>query len=240
MKITKISPIAACMVLLALGTPASAHRLDEYLQATTISVAQDKVQAQMRLTPGVAVFRKVFASMDANGDGVLSEAERRAYAERVLGALSLTMDNKRLPLRLVSWKFASVAEMKAGSGEIELAFTAEVPRSAAARILLFENHHQSKIAVYMVNCLVPDDPNIQVTAQRRNYQQSRYELDYTQATPTSSGLSAAGKSIAPGWFGAAALLALPPFVWLWRRGVRTGRTIMPTRTKMASLEEGSV
>ena len=47
---------AAGAILLLAGTPASAHRLDEYLQATTISVEKDRVQAQIRLTPGVAVF----------------------------------------------------------------------------------------------------------------------------------------------------------------------------------------
>ena len=44
----------------------------------------------MRLIPGVAVFSFVLASIDTNGDGVISEAEQRAYAERVLRDVSLT------------------------------------------------------------------------------------------------------------------------------------------------------
>ena len=74
---------ASAMILLA-ATPACAHRLDEYLQATTIALEKDRIQAQIRLTPGVAVFPIVFADIDRDADGVVSAAEQRAYAERVL------------------------------------------------------------------------------------------------------------------------------------------------------------
>lgn len=172
---------AACAILLSVGTPASAHRLDKYLQATTISVEKDRVQAQVRLTPGVAVFRKVLANIDTDADGVISEAEQRAYAERVLRDLSLTIDGDRLRLRLVSSKFAKTEEMKEGRGDIELEFDADVPRGGPNRRLIFENQHQRRIAAYLVNCLVPRDPDIRVTAQNRNYRQSYYRLDYAQA-----------------------------------------------------------
>jgi hypothetical protein len=41
----------------------SAHRLDEYLQTTTFSVEKDRVQAQIRLTPGVTVLPLVLAKI---------------------------------------------------------------------------------------------------------------------------------------------------------------------------------
>ena len=66
--------IAVAAILLCLGGVASAHRLDEYLQATIISVEKDRVQASMRLIPGVAVSSSVIASIDSNGDGVISES----------------------------------------------------------------------------------------------------------------------------------------------------------------------
>jgi hypothetical protein len=172
---------AACAILLSVGTSASAHRLDEYLQATTISVEKDHVQAQIRLTPGVAVFRKVLAKIDTDQDGVISEAEQRAYAERVLRDLSLTIDGDRLRLRLVSSKFGKIEAMREGRGEIQLEFNADLPRGGPRRRLIFENHHQRRIAAYLVNCLVPRDPDIRVTAQNRNYRQSYYRLDYAQA-----------------------------------------------------------
>jgi hypothetical protein len=228
---------AACAILLAIGTPVSAHRLDEYLQATTISVEHGNIHAQMRLTPGVAVLPTVLAAIDTNGDGVLSAAEQRAYADRVLRDLSLTVDGDRLPLRLISWKFPKVTEMKEGLGEIQLEFNADVPHSGRNRRLVFENHHQSRIAVYLVNCLVPRDPDIQVTAQRRNYQQSHYELDYVQAgVLPSSYPSAAGRSGAWRRVGmAAALLLLAPFAWLWWRA-RVGKATIAQKDGLSTHE----
>ena len=44
------------MLLGFLGTiPAFAHRLDEYLQATTVSLDKEHVGLELRLTPGAAV-----------------------------------------------------------------------------------------------------------------------------------------------------------------------------------------
>jgi hypothetical protein len=211
---------AAGAIFLSVGTPTSAHRLDEYLQASTISVEKDRVQAQIRLTPGVAVFPIVLAKIDTDADGVISEAEQRAYAERVLGDLSLTIDGDRLRLRLVSSKFATAEQMKEGRGDIRLKFNADVPRSGLNRRIIFENHHLSPIAVYLVNCLVPCDPDIRVTAQNRNYQQSFYQLDYVQAGLCSGPASFVWWSCAQGWLGTATLLLFAPLSLLWRRRAR--------------------
>jgi hypothetical protein len=164
--------------LLVLAAPGGAHRLDEYLQATMFSVARDHIEAQIRLAPGVAVFPVVMASI---GD------DRKAYAERVLRDLSVTMDGVRLRPTLVSVKFPQMDEMKEGLGEIQIDFRASVPAGGPNRTLVFENHHLAPIAVYLVNALVPRDPAIHVVAQTRNENQSTYRLDYVQdgASPLS-------------------------------------------------------
>ena len=197
---------AAGTMLLSVSTPAFAHRLDEYLQATTISLEKDRVQAQIRLTPGVAVFPIVFASIDSDADGIISEAEQHAYAERVLRDLSLTIDGDRVQLRLVSSRASKVQEMMDGRGEIQLDVDANVPHGGHDRRLVFENHHESPIAAYLVNCLVPSDPDIRVTAQDRNYDQSFYQLDYVETGARSGPLSLGQWSGAAGWLGAAALV----------------------------------
>src|SRR5947199_8542027 len=96
---------AAISILLAMGTSADAHRLDEYLQATVISLEKNRITADVRLAPGVAVFPMVLAVIDRNADGVISEAEQRGYAERVLRDLSLTSDGERVMPRLVAARF---------------------------------------------------------------------------------------------------------------------------------------
>jgi hypothetical protein len=177
----KLKLIAATALLLCLVRVASAHRLDEYLQATILSVDKDHVQASMRMIPGVAVSASVIAGIDSNGDGILSPAEQRAYAEQVLSDLSLTVDGRSLKPKLVSADFPPIAEMREGLGEIHIEFTADLPHNGPNRRLTLENHHQNRNSVYLVNCLVPRDPDIQIVAQSRNEQQSFYQLDYVQA-----------------------------------------------------------
>jgi hypothetical protein len=208
---------AAAAILLSIGTPASAHRLDEYLEATLISVEKNRVQVQIRLTPGVAVFPMVLAIIDTNADGVISESEQRVYAERVVRDLSVTVDGDRLRPRLASTKFPGTDEMKEGRGEIQLEFSADLPRNSPNRRLIFENHHLSRIAAYLVNCLVPRDPDIRFIAQNRNDSQSHYQLDYVEAGVRSDALSLAWWSGARGWLGTAALLLLARTALLWRR-----------------------
>jgi hypothetical protein len=82
-----------------------------------------------------------------------------------------------LTLRLVSSKFAAVEELQEGRGAIQLDLEASVPRGGPERTLEFENRHLSRIGVYLVNGLVPTDPDIRYRLQSRNYEQSRYQLE---------------------------------------------------------------
>ena len=66
--------IAAAIAVLT-GLPASAHRLDEYLQGTIISVEKDRLEAEVTLTPGVIVFPLLIADIDTDSSGTISEAE---------------------------------------------------------------------------------------------------------------------------------------------------------------------
>ena len=206
---------AALMLLLA-GTSASGHRLDEYLQATLFTVEKDRVHAQIRLLPGVAVLPIVLGRIDNDANETISEAEQGAYAEKVLRDLSLTLDGERLRLRLKSRRFPKVEEMKQGLGEIQLEFDAEAPRGGTSRRLIFENHHQNAIAAYLVNCLAPGDPDIRIMAQDRNYEQSYYRLDFQQSGGSSTPLFFAWFSGPGVWAGIAALLLSARIAFLWR------------------------
>jgi hypothetical protein len=185
-------------VLLSLPATVFAHRLDEYLEATILSLDAGRIVGSMRLVPGVAVSAAVIASIDTNGNGVISEVERQTYAQRVLSDLSLSVDGRPLALRLISADFPPLEGMKQGIGEIHIDFTAELPKGGVSRRLIFENHHQRNVAVYLVNTLVPRDQDIQITAQTRSENQSFYQVDFTQSAnvaranpPTFSGFAGA-------------------------------------------------
>lgn len=95
--------------------------------------------------------------------------------------LALTVDGERLRLRLVSTQGPKTEEMKEGLGEIQLELDARVPSASGPhRTLIFDSYHQSAISAYLVNALLPRDPDLQVTRQSRNYQHSLYRLDYLQ------------------------------------------------------------
>jgi hypothetical protein len=172
---------AAVIALLSIGT-ASAHRIDEYLQATLVSLQPQGFQASMRLIPGMLIAPSVIGEIDRNADGVFSENEQRDYAERVLGDLVIGSDGQRVMPRLLSWRFPSPAQMLAGLGEIQIDYAAELPAGGSHRMLTLINRHKSGASVYLTNAVVPEDPGIRITAQKRNESQSSYELDYEQIT----------------------------------------------------------
>ncbi len=212
-------PAAIAILLLSVAS-ASAHRLDEYLQATLISVEKDRVQAGMRLTPGVAVAAFVLAGIDTNADGKISQTEARAYAERVLRDVSLMMDGRILRPRLISVEFPGPEDMRTGMGEIHIEFTADLPGSGPNRRLIFENHHQTRIAAYLVNCLLPRDRTIRIVAQNRNQRQSFYQLDYVQAGASPSTLLGGWRDQRT-WLALTALLLLVRLAFLWSRGAHS-------------------
>ncbi len=86
-----------------------------------------------------------------------------------------------------SIEYPDLQNIRDGLGEIKIAFHAALPGGEARRRLIFENHHENAIAVYLVNCLVPEDPDIHLLAQSRNEQQSFYQLDYFQQRYGSAG-----------------------------------------------------
>jgi hypothetical protein len=208
-------PLVVLCAWLASVPPAGAHRLDEYLQASILSAGKDRIEVSMRLVPGVAVASKVLAGIDTNADGVISDTERHAYAERVLQDVSLSVDGHVLKPQLLSVDFPTIEEMREGLGEIKLEFAADLPPGGSNRKIVFENHHQPPISAYLVNCLVPRDHDIQIVAQNRNANQSFYALDYTQLGGQSDALAARWRAPLRAWLG-----NLGGFPSMFRLGMR--------------------
>ncbi len=145
--------LAGLALFILLGRPGAAHRLDEYLHTSLISLSRDRIQIQLDLTPGVALLPVVLATIDKDRDGTISELERNDYAAQVLRDVSLSVDGKPVRLGLVSSRFPEIAQMKEGVGIIRLEMAAALLASWSGRNrrISFENHHQSRIAAYLVN-----------------------------------------------------------------------------------------
>src|SRR5207249_9331944 len=99
---------------------ASAHRLDEYLQATRFALATDHILVKIDLTPGVDVAPAIFALINTDHDGSISATEGRAYAKRLLDDCVFEVDGKPWRLEIVSAFFPSFEDMQAGTGTIRI------------------------------------------------------------------------------------------------------------------------
>jgi hypothetical protein len=175
---------AACTaaVLLLCSISASAHRIDEYLQAIILSLESNQVHASMRLIPGVMVASSVIAMIDANHDEIFSRNEKRAYADRVLGDLSFSVDGEAVKPQLDSWTIPDASQLRDGLGEIHLEYHVDLPPSTVAnRTLVLANRHLNESSVYLMNVEVPQERTLRIVDQKRNPRQSVYELDYQQA-----------------------------------------------------------
>jgi hypothetical protein len=171
------------------STPAaSAHRLDEYLQATLVVIEPGVVRLQMNLTPGVAVAEQVLAQVDREGKGAISPEEAAAYAAALRRDLRLRLDDRDLELKVTASQFAAPAELRSGWGMIQVEFTAETGAlGAGAHALRLENRHLPAVSVYLVNAGQPTFFNtvpatagtVVITAQKRNENQSAGEIDFT-------------------------------------------------------------
>lgn len=178
-------------VLLGIGlgrpVPAGAHRLDEYLQATRLSIDIDRVSLEIDLTPGVSVASRVFGWADTNRDGEVSGTETEAYARRILSAVVLSVDGRAVPVTFVDSRFPDARDMTAGAGTIRLRADSKIPPASAGRHqLAYVNDYRPDMSVYLVNALVPADPQIRITDQRRDPAQHRLTLDYDVTTHSAS------------------------------------------------------
>jgi len=167
-------------VWLATPAPAGAHRLDEYLQATRLSIDDERVRLEIDLTAGVAVAREVFAWIDTNRDGQISNAEGDAYARQVLRSVLLSVDGQPASITLTEIRYPQFRDMSLGAGTIQMRATANVSATGAGRHQLsYFNTHRPEWSVYLVNALVPTDPRIRIAGQQRDRAQHGLTLDYT-------------------------------------------------------------
>jgi len=169
------------LTILGFGFPRSteAHRLDEYLQATRISIELERIGVEMSLTPGAAVADNVFAGIDQDRSGTVSTAEAVAYARLVITSLTLSVDGRACVLTLEGYSFPQLVDMRNGEGIIRLSASAKIPQSSIGpHRLAFANTHRSDIGVYLINALIPSDGRIRITGQSRDTLQNEFKMEY--------------------------------------------------------------
>ena len=156
-----------------------AHRLDEYLQATRIAVATNRIVLAFELTPGVAVAGQVLKLIDQDHDGRVSADEESAYARRFLTDLNISLDGKVVALSVTAVSFPAVQEMRNGTGVIRIRTTSAVDSlSVGGHALRLANGHLPAISAYLVNALQSRDPAVEIGKQTRDELQKEYRLEF--------------------------------------------------------------
>ena len=179
----------------------------------------------MTLTPGVAVFPVVLAAIDTDADGVISEAEQRAYAERVL-ARFVAHDRRPSPDAPIGLDGISrrSEEMKEGRGEIRIEFE----RRSAARRLQPETY--SRKPSPKPDRGLPGEllwsRAIRISGSWRRIAITHSRImncEYVQAGIPSGPLAWWFGDRA--WLGTVALLLLARFLFLWRYSCRVASAV---------------
>jgi len=186
--VTRNGLAAAVVFALACARLAQAHQLDEYLQAARIGIEPGRIVVEMSLTPGAAVARQVFSSLDRNADGQIDASETEAYGASVMSDVVLEVDGRVCTLRLVRTESPSWSEMREGLGTIRLQADARVGLTRGRHWLRFVNHHRSDIGVYLVNALAPSTRDIVITSQERDRLQHGIVLQFGRSLPYAGAL----------------------------------------------------
>jgi hypothetical protein len=191
---------AVLLAVIMASVSLSAHRRDEYLQATRLAVEPGRVALEIDLTPGIAVADAIIAEIDRDHDGTLSIVEQQAYARSVLAAIELQVDSRPLHVEPGASAFPDLDAFRRGEGVIRLESVVNLPRlSSGDHHLFFRNAHRLVGSVYLANALVPRNDRITIVAQRRDSEQRDLTIDYVlhrTPVPTTVWLLVGGLGIA--------------------------------------------
>jgi hypothetical protein len=177
--IKSVRRLPLLLALLALPAPAPAHQLDEYLQATLVTIGPKEIRLQINLTPGVAVAAQVLGLIDRNRDGAISTNESAAYAELLKRDLIVRLDQREVEFKLAAFYFPEPEILRTGCGIIQVEYSVTPGAPAAGRHkLAFENRHLPAVSAYLFNVAQPRTASIRITGQKRNENQSTGEIAF--------------------------------------------------------------
>ena len=160
--------------------PVLAHPLDEFYQATFITLAPNRVSMIVELYPGVLVAPQITGLVDADGDEVISDAEEQAFVQWFLTDVTFEVDDVPTPLQPTALEFPTVLDLRAGIGIIRFHLSADLPADhRGEHHLFYENNYLSDSGTYLVNALSDKPEWIQINQQNKDVFQKSVRLDYT-------------------------------------------------------------
>ncbi|MDO5614327.1 MAG: DUF1007 family protein [Paracoccus sp. (in: a-proteobacteria)] len=117
--------LALAFAMLAGAAVAHPHHYTE--QQVSLTLGPEGIRAEISIIPSDREGAAIFAALDLDGDGALSEAEMQALAAQVLAATRLTLNDAPQALTLTGVSRPAEADMAAGHAKITLLAEAAHP-----------------------------------------------------------------------------------------------------------------
>lgn len=163
----------------ALAPAARAHRLDECLRSTLVSIEPGDIRLHVQITPGAAAATREFERIDGDRDGALSAAEKASYVAGVRRDLLVRLDERDLVLEAVAIEFPPNDELHSGWGTIRIEFAAtQSPFTIGGHRIELEHRDTSTPSVYLVNAAKPRSESIRILTQIRSRDQAQVRIEF--------------------------------------------------------------
>ena len=131
---------AAILALLALAGAADAHPHAETERQAALTLAPGGVTLRLTVVPGTEEGPAIAARIDADGDGVVSEAEAWIVAEELLAATALAADGAPVALRPSAAEADPPDWLAAGMGYVIVEAVAELSLAEVGTLALDVTH----------------------------------------------------------------------------------------------------
>lgn len=182
-----ISFLGLIAILLFTSLTVSAHPEDDFVQASYLTLTGEELLLDLDFRIGVEITSQVIATIDTDGDGIISELEASTYADQVTAALRLEINGQAIELTRLGMEFPSVAMLEDDLGIIQFHFSAPLPNTYPGKYeIIYENAFAPEGLTnhYLVNGFVQRTAqnDIDITAQERDWEQQSITLTYTFLT----------------------------------------------------------
>jgi nickel/cobalt transporter (NicO) family protein len=159
----------------------AAHPLDEFYQATFITIVPNRITIQIELYTGVLVAPEIMTMIDTDQDDEISEAEGQAYVDLFLKDVISEIDGTSTLFTVADIEFPSALDLKAGIGVMRFKLYTDLPPTHRGEHQFFyRNQHRSDLnSIYLVNALRDAANWVEIVHEERDVFQASLRLDYS-------------------------------------------------------------
>lgn len=179
-----VAMLSRLLLLLAPGW-AAAHPVDEVVQGAYLTLAPGTVRLELDVTPGPAVAGAVLRSLDARPDRLITDAEARAYAERVLAQSAILLDGVAAAWRLEKVSTPPYDALRLKADTLKIYAVAARPDQVGSHSLSYHNRYRPADSQCIANIFLQPGPGLRyrVTGQTHSDDGRVLTVSYTSARP---------------------------------------------------------